>query len=53
MTHSPIHKQKETIDLTQFENKEYDGSIKLNLHKNEFEFELPRSKRTVTFHGNY
>ena len=42
-------KQKETIDLTQFENKEYDGSKQTELHKNEFEFELPQSKRTVTF----
>ena len=42
-------KQKETIDLTQFENKEYDGSSQIELHRNEFEFELPRSKRIVTF----
>ena len=42
-------KQKETIDLTQFENKEYDGSGQTELNKNEYEFELPRSKRTVTF----
>ena len=42
-------KQKEIIDLTQFENKEYDGSSQIELHKNEFEFELPRSKRIVTF----
>ena len=42
-------KQKETIDLTQFENKEYDGSKQIELHKNEFEFELPQSKRVITF----
>jgi len=42
-------KQQETIDLTQFENKEYDGSHQMELHKNEFEFELPQSKRKVTF----
>jgi len=42
-------KQKETIDLTQFENKEYDGSKQTELHKNEFEFELPQSKRIITF----
>jgi len=42
-------KQKETIDLTQFENKEYDGSNQIELHKNEFEFELPQSKRLITF----
>lgn len=42
-------KQKETIDLTQFENKEYDGSKQIELHRNEFEFELPQSKRTITF----
>ena len=41
--------QKETIDLTQFENKEYDGSAQIELHKNEFELELPQSKRKVTF----
>jgi len=42
-------KQKETIDLTQFENKEYDGSKQIELHRNEFEFELPQSKRVITF----
>ena len=42
-------KQSETIDLTQFENKEYDGSKQTELHKNEFEFELPQSKRMITF----
>ena len=41
--------QKDSIDLTQFENKEYDGSGQTELNKNEFEFELPRSKRVVTF----
>jgi len=43
------NKQKETIDLTQFENKEYDGSNQVELHKNEFEFTLPTSGRKVTF----
>ena len=43
------NQQRETIDLTQFENKEYDGSNQTELHKNEFEFELPQSKRKVTF----
>lgn len=42
-------KQKETIDLTQFENKEYDGSTQLELHKNEYAFTLPNSKREITF----
>jgi len=42
-------KQEETIDLTQFENLEYDGSNQTELHKNEFEFELPKSKRKITF----
>jgi hypothetical protein len=42
-------KQKETIDLTQFENKEYDGSQQIELHRNEFEFTLPTSDRKVTF----
>lgn len=41
--------QKEVIDLTQFINKEYDGSSQTELHKNEFRFELPQSKRVVTF----
>ena len=39
----------ETIDLTQFDNIDYDGSHQIELHKNEFEFKLPQSKRTVTF----
>jgi len=43
------NKQKETIDLTQFENKEYDGSNQVELHKNEFEFTLPSSGRKITF----
>ena len=41
--------QTDTIDLTQFENKEYDGSAQVELHKNEFEFELPQSDRKLTF----
>ena len=43
------NKQTETIDLTQFQNKEYDGSAQVELHKNEFEFKLPRSGRVITF----
>jgi len=43
------NKQEEVIDLTQFENSEYDGSNQTELHKNEFEFELPKSKRKITF----
>jgi len=46
---SPGIKQSETIDLTQFENKEYDGSAQVELHKNEYTFTLPTSKRTVTY----
>jgi hypothetical protein len=42
-------KQKESIDLTQFQNKEYDGSTQIELNKNEFEFLLPHSKRKITF----
>ena len=42
-------KQKESIDLTQFENKPYDGSAQVELNKNEFKFELPASKRKITF----
>ena len=41
--------QKETIDLTQFESTEYDGTNQTELHKNEFSYELPQSKRTITF----
>ena len=41
--------QEETIDLTQFDNAEYDGSAQMELYKNEFEFKLPQSKRTITF----
>ena len=41
--------QKEVIDLTQFENKEYTGEAQTELHKNEFEFTLPTSGRKVTF----
>ena len=41
--------QVDTIDLTQFENKDYDGSAQVELHKNEFEFELPQSDRKITF----
>jgi hypothetical protein len=43
------NKQEEVIDLTQFENNDYDGSNQIELHKNEFEFELPKSKRKITF----
>ena len=43
------NKQKETIDLTQFENKEYDGSAQTEPNINEFEFTLPRSERKITF----
>ena len=37
------------IDLTQFENKPYDGSNQTEPNKNEFEFTLPQSKRKITF----
>jgi hypothetical protein len=43
------NKQKETIDLTQFENKDYDGSHQVSPNTNEFEFTLPRSQRKITF----
>jgi len=46
---SPGKKQKDVIDLTQFESAEYDGSNQTELNKNEFEFELPQSKRKITF----
>jgi hypothetical protein len=45
---SPGTKQKVTIDLTQIEHKEVDYSL-FEAGKNEFDFELPVSKRTVTF----
>lgn len=41
-------KQKVTIDLSQIEHKEVDYSLFEN-RKNEFDFELPNSKRVVTF----
>jgi hypothetical protein len=43
------NKQTDIIDLTQFENKEYDGSAQVELYKNEFEFTLPTSNRKITF----
>lgn len=43
------NKQTDVIDLTQFENKQYDGSAQVELHKNEFEFTLPTSNRKITF----
>ena len=46
---SPGLKQKESIDLTQFENADYDGTNQIELNKNEFKFTLPNSKREVTF----
>ena len=45
---SPGTKQKVTIDLTQIEHKEVDYTLFEN-RKNEFEFELPQSKRVITF----
>ena len=41
-------KEKVSIDLTSLNDKELDSSL-VNEGKNEFEFELPASKRTVTF----
>ena len=41
-------KQKVTIDLTQIEHKEGDYTLFEN-RKNEFDFELPQSRRVVTF----
>ena len=41
--------QKETIDLTQFDNNEYDGSAQIAPHTNEFSFKLPKSQRDITF----
>ena len=45
---SPGTKQKVTIDLTQIEHKEVDYSL-FEHRRNEFDFELPSSKRVVTF----
>jgi len=42
-------KQEEVIDLTEFENKPYDGSNQSELNKNEFEFTLPNSNREIIF----
>jgi len=45
----PGTKQTDVIDLTQFDAAEYDGSTQTELNKNEFSFELPQSKRNITF----
>ena len=45
---SPGTKQKVTIDLTQIEHREVDYSP-FEQRKNEFDFELPQSRRVVTF----
>lgn len=45
---SPGNKQKVTIDLTQIEHKEVDTSS-FERRVNEFDFELPLSKRVLTF----
>ena len=45
---SPGTRQKVTIDLTQIEHKEVDYSL-FERRTNEFDFELPQSKRVVTF----
>jgi len=45
---SPGNKQTVTIDLTQIEHKEVDYSL-FEQGKNEFDYELPQSKRVVTF----
>lgn len=45
---APGEKQKVTIDLTQIEHKEVDFSL-FEHRQNEFDFELPQSKRVVTF----
>ena len=45
---SPGTKQKVTIDLTQIEHKEVDYSL-FEHRNNEFDFELPQSRRVVTF----
>jgi hypothetical protein len=45
---SPGNKQQVTIDLTEIEHKEVDYSL-FQTAKNEFDFELPISKRVITF----
>ena len=45
---SPGTKQKVTIDLTQIEHKEVDYRL-FEKRVNEFDYELPNSKRVVTF----
>lgn len=45
---SPGTKQSVTIDLTEVEHKEVNYSL-FSHRKNEFDFELPQSKRVVTF----
>ena len=46
---SPGTKQKETIDLTQFENKPYDESNQVEPNKNEVGGPLPQSKKNYLY----
>jgi hypothetical protein len=45
---SPGDKQKETIDLQEIQDKEIDWEL-ITPNQNNFEFELPHAKRTITF----
>ena len=41
--------EQETVDLSQLDNKPFDESLLVEPNKNEFEFELPRTKQKITY----
>tara|TARA_R100001443_G_C3320205_1_gene169831 strand:+ start:84 stop:821 length:738 start_codon:yes stop_codon:yes gene_type:complete len=41
--------EQETVDLSELDNKPFDESLLVELNKNEFEFELPRTKQKITY----
>jgi hypothetical protein len=45
---SPGDKQKETIDLQEIQDKDINWDL-ITPHENNFEFQLPHSKRMITF----
>ena len=43
--------EQETVDLSELDNKPFDESLLVEPNKNEFEFELPRTKQKITYKG--
>ena len=41
--------EQETVDLSELDNKPFDESLLVEPNKNEFEFELPRTKQKITY----